>query len=93
MKAIKVNVQYVVEDHLELLLPDGYSYDDVDSVSVKWDDVDVIMNDGTVLTAGSVLEGIESIHDFKRPNTINFEGAEVEDRGDDDDWYFPLMEK
>ena len=69
---VTICAEYLVSSRREVILPEGYSAEDIESVSAKWDEYYITMNDGTEFSEGDlcIVQGYYTDDDheaFKRP--------------------------
>ena len=64
--------EYQVVKPFEIELPEGISVDDVDRVAAVWDEIWLVMEDGSQISLGKEESFVcpTEYHDFKRPDYI-----------------------
>jgi len=88
---VYVSVEYSIGGLLEVELPDGRTWDDVDEFWVKWDTAHILFKDGTKFEDEIGTDAANA--DYKRPLATQVHPQEKYDYGLDCNWNVTLAEE
>lgn len=77
-RVLGVDCIYVGCTRREYLLPEGYTFDDVDYIGIKYDHMWITMNDGTCIEAEAPDGDIINTIDYKRPEVEFDNNCEID---------------